>query len=96
MDRGAPARPVVRAAAIAVAATMFVCVAAPSIFAQTLIAPKAQSKSSRSAPAAKAAPVGRANPCSLYGEGFVNVPGTDTCVKVGGYVRSDAAVNLGR
>jgi hypothetical protein len=25
--------------------------------------------------------------CSIYGDGFVNVPGTDTCVKIGGSVR---------
>jgi hypothetical protein len=31
--------------------------------------------------------------CSSYGEGFVNVPGTDTCIKAGGYMRTDAGVN---
>jgi hypothetical protein len=31
--------------------------------------------------------------CSLYGAGFYYIPGTDTCIKLGGYVRADA--NLG-
>jgi hypothetical protein len=86
----------VRAATVAVAATIFIA-AAPDVLAQTMAptmtAPKAQSKS---APAAKTAPVRRANPCIIYGEGFAMLPGTDTCVKVGGYVRSDTAVTVGR
>jgi opacity protein-like surface antigen len=27
--------------------------------------------------------------CSLYGAGFYYIPGTDTCIKFGGYLRSD-------
>jgi hypothetical protein len=27
--------------------------------------------------------------CSLYGAGFFYIPGTDTCLKIGGYIRSD-------
>src|SRR5262245_44231161 len=27
--------------------------------------------------------------CSLYGEGFYYIPGTDICLKIGGYVRAD-------
>ncbi|WFU37938.1 porin [Bradyrhizobium sp. CB82] len=30
--------------------------------------------------------------CSLYGAGFYYMPGTDTCIKFGGYVRADAWV----
>ena len=33
--------------------------------------------------------------CSIYGSGFYYVPGTDTCLKVGGYVRMDWGVNAG-
>src|SRR5215831_19869468 len=33
--------------------------------------------------------------CSLYGAGFYYMPGTDTCIKFGGYVRADLAVNTG-
>src|SRR3954471_13759125 len=31
--------------------------------------------------------------CSLYGAGFFYIPGTDTCIKLGGYLRVDAAFN---
>ncbi|WP_409363467.1 porin [Bradyrhizobium liaoningense] len=31
--------------------------------------------------------------CSLYGAGFYYVPGTDTCIKFGGYLRVDTAFN---
>ncbi|WP_050631224.1 porin [Bradyrhizobium viridifuturi] len=31
--------------------------------------------------------------CSLYGPGFYYIPGTDTCIKLGGYVRADVTVN---
>jgi hypothetical protein len=36
--------------------------------------------------AKKLAPV---NPCAQYGNGFVQVKGTTTCVKIGGSVRVD-------
>jgi hypothetical protein len=35
----------------------------------------------------KAAPVEYVKICSLYGDGFFYIPGTDTCLKIGGYVR---------
>ena len=31
--------------------------------------------------------------CSLYGAGFYYIPGTETCLKVGGFVRADYYVN---
>src|SRR5262249_35944816 len=31
--------------------------------------------------------------CSLYGPGFYYIPGTDTCIKLGGYLRVDLAVH---
>ncbi|HKO70059.1 MAG TPA: porin [Bradyrhizobium sp.] len=31
--------------------------------------------------------------CSLYGAGFYYIPGTDTCIKLGGYLRADVVVN---
>jgi Porin subfamily len=33
--------------------------------------------------------------CSLYGAGFFYVPGTDTCIKLGGYLRVDTTFNGG-
>jgi opacity protein-like surface antigen len=31
--------------------------------------------------------------CSLYGAGFWYIPGTDTCLKLGGYLRVDVLAN---
>src|SRR5690348_14234778 len=33
--------------------------------------------------------------CSAYGAGFFYIPGTDTCLKIGGYVRADVTFNAG-
>jgi hypothetical protein len=33
--------------------------------------------------------------CSLYGAGFFYIPGTDTCIKLGGYLRIDTTFNGG-
>src|SRR6202521_5207942 len=33
--------------------------------------------------------------CSLYGAGFFYIPGTDTCIKLGGYLRADTTFNSG-
>ncbi len=37
----------------------------------------------------KAKPVQYVKICSLYGAGFYYIPGTDTCLKVGGFVRAE-------
>jgi hypothetical protein len=37
----------------------------------------------------KAKPVEYVKICSLYGEGFFYIPGTDICLKIGGYVRAN-------
>jgi hypothetical protein len=33
--------------------------------------------------------------CSLYGAGFFYIPGTDTCIKIGGYLRADLNIHAG-
>jgi porin-like protein len=43
----------------------------------------------------KAKPVEYVKICSLYGEGFYYIPGSDICLKVGGYVRADYRWNAG-
>jgi len=43
----------------------------------------------------KAAPVQYVKICSLYGDGFYYIPGTDTCLKMGGYLRVQAEYNMG-
>ena len=32
--------------------------------------------------------------CSAYGAGFFYIPGTDTCLKIGGYLRADTSFNV--
>ena len=44
---------------------------------------------------AKARPVQYVKICSLYGDGFYYIPGTDTCLKLGGYLRAQAEYNMG-
>jgi hypothetical protein len=36
-----------------------------------------------------------ANSCAAFGAGFVKVEGSDTCVKVGGYVSTGASAYMG-
>ena len=43
----------------------------------------------------KAAPVQYVKICSLYGDGFYYIPGTDTCLKMGGYARFQTEYNGG-
>ena len=38
-------------------------------------------------PSRKAAPANYVKICDAYGAGFYTIPGTDTCLRVGGYVR---------
>ncbi|MEY9981510.1 hypothetical protein ABH995_000847 [Bradyrhizobium yuanmingense] len=40
----------------------------------------------------KAKPIEYVKICSLYGAGFYYIPGTDTCIKIGGYLRADAVL----
>ena len=39
----------------------------------------------------KAKPVEYVKVCSIYGAGFFYIPGTDTCIKIGGWVRAEYA-----
>src|SRR5471032_1811169 len=41
----------------------------------------------------KAKPVEYVKICSLYGAGFYYIPGTDTCIKLGGYLRAEMDFN---
>jgi hypothetical protein len=43
----------------------------------------------------KAKPVEYVKVCSVYGAGFYYIPGTDTCLKVGGFVRAEYNFNAG-
>ena len=43
----------------------------------------------------KAKPVEYVKICSIYGVGFFYIPGTDTCIKIGGWVRAEVDFNAG-
>ena len=69
----------------------FAAIAASSALAQTLVEPNPPANSSPPpASAAKTHP----KSCPQYGAGFVQLPGSDTCVKIGGYV--DGQISGGR
>jgi hypothetical protein len=61
-----------------------------SNIAKSLLAGSAIMLLASSAHAGGVAPVQYVKVCSLYGEGFYYIPGTDTCLRIGGYVRSQA------
>ncbi len=41
----------------------------------------------------KAKPVEYVKICSLYGAGFYYIPGTDTCIRIGGHIRAEVSIN---
>lgn len=43
----------------------------------------------------KTRPLGQAKSCSAYGAGFQRVPGTDMCMKIGGWVRAQSSAHSG-
>jgi hypothetical protein len=43
----------------------------------------------------KAKPLAREKSCSAYGAGFRHVPGSDVCVKIGGWARAEASSGNG-
>src|SRR5262250_3138006 len=43
----------------------------------------------------KAKPVEYVKICSVYGAGFFYIPGTDTCIKIGGWVRAEYTFQTG-
>jgi hypothetical protein len=81
----------IRTAAIVAAGTMLAAAASDVALAQTpRTTPKPQPDLFQTPDATKSAPVKQTKSCSSLGDGFVNVPGSDTCVKAGGYMRMDA------
>ena len=83
------------AAAIAAAATLTIMIGAGAD-AQTLTDPSPQPAPSRPALAAKSRASTHVKSCSAYGAGFVNIPGTEACIKIGGSVTVESAVSRGR
>ncbi len=83
---GAEARSILHAAAAMAATIMLGIVLASGAIAQTLTDPNPPAKWSPPQAAAKSRPAAHVKSCSAYGAGFINVLGTDTCVKIGGWV----------
>ena len=56
---------------------------------QTLTQPNPQTRTPPPAAATKSRAAGHVKTCDAYGAGFMNVPGTDACIKIGGGVTVD-------
>jgi hypothetical protein len=89
-----PARSMLQTVGFVAASTMLGVVFVSPAAAQTLTEPNPHTKVT--SPHAKSPPTARMKSCSLYGAGFVNVPGTDACIKVGGYVTVEGTSKQGR
>jgi len=85
-----------RGAAAMAAAAMFAVTIGDRAAGQTLIDPSSRSVPSRPPLAAKPHTSAHVKSCSAYGAGFVNIPGTDACIKIGGSVTVESTVSRGR
>jgi hypothetical protein len=85
----------IRRAATIAAATLAVLLSGGA-GAQTLVNPNAQPTPSRPPLAAKHRQSESVKLCSAYGAGFVNIPGTDACIKIGASVSVDSTISRGR
>ncbi len=76
-----------RRIALVTAVTISAAVIAPCVMAQTLTQPNGPTKPSPPPPSKKPrATAHHEESCGAFGAGFVKVPGTDACMKVGGWV----------
>ena len=64
-------------------------------FAFVLAAGMAASHAARAADDAPVPPVDFTRLCAIHGSSFHAIPGTETCVRVGGRVRADAVLSAG-
>jgi len=74
------------AARVTIAAALLFAAATCGAAAQTLSGPVPPTKWSPPSKAAKSKEAAQLKACAAFGPGFVNVPGTDACVKIGGWV----------
>ena len=88
-------RLIIRRVATIAAATLAVLLSGGA-GAQTLVNPNAQPTPSRPRLAAKPRQNEHLKLCSAYGAGFVNIPGTDACIKIGASVNVDSTISRGR
>jgi hypothetical protein len=78
----APVRLILRAAAV----ILVTGIAGSSALAQTLTQPNPPGRWTPPRRAAKSHPSAHVKSCDAFGAGFVAVPGSDACVKIGGWV----------
>jgi hypothetical protein len=85
-------RRVIRARTIVVIVTtgMLGIIAASGVDAQTLTDPYPKTNASPPTATTKSRPTAHAKNCSAYGAGFMVMPGTDMCIKIGGSVTVEA------
>jgi len=86
--RAVRARLTLRVGAV-VAAILAIGIAAPSALAQTLTQPNPPVRWTPPRRAAESQPSAHGKSCDSFGAGFVAVPGSDACVKIGGWVSVD-------
>jgi Porin subfamily len=82
-----------RLVVLAVASALLMGFVAADAAAQTLTNPNPPPKWSAPQGGAKSRTTAQAKKsCKEFGAGFVNVPGTDACVKVGGFVTVEGGI----
>ena len=79
-----------------VVTAMLVVVVATGAVAQTLTDGDSHAKSSPPPVTAKSVPTRLLKACATYGAGFVNVPGSDICIKIGGYATTEGTTSQAR
>jgi hypothetical protein len=85
--RARPGTALLLTIAVAIASALLMGVVVEHAAAQTLADPNPPSKWPAPHGAAKSHTSAQTKKsCKQFGAGFVNVPGTDTCVKIGGFV----------
>lgn len=82
-----------RPCAATIAAIMLVACIVSGVSAQTLTDPNPPAKWSPPRAAAKPKSAAKLKSCGAYGAGFVKVPGSDACVKIGGWVSVEGAAS---
>jgi hypothetical protein len=84
-----------RLLAVVAATSLPIAASGSGVVAQTLTGPN-QRPPSPPPDVAKSSPAAKVKSCSAFGAGFVNVPGTDACIKIGGSVDAGVSVSPGR
>jgi hypothetical protein len=80
---------ILRAAAVMAALCALDAAVMPGVVAQTLTSPNAGAAPSQPPVTSKPQPAAHLKSCSKYGAGFVAMPGTDACIKIGGGVTAE-------